>query len=309
MKKNKNYWLKMLLLLIIPLSSVYADEIILDCPSEIEAYSEFTCEITGVALDGITSLKANMKLSDDLSFVSFVVDKKWQGDGTAQKITLYSDRVIEDQDFKIGTLKLKNNGGSRNNIVLDAVLFGDRNDGLKSVDAKSISMTLKNTSNNSTNNSGNSTVNDGKDKNNSENNNNSNDTVNNTNDNSNSEIVNSFYLKDIKIDGYKLDFAKSKFEYDLKIGNEDKLKITPVLEDKEASYEIIGNDKIDTGSIIKIRITSREGLIQDYIIRIEKNSLVQEDKKDNNYTFIFIIIIVVLVGINIMRLVLKRKNR
>ena len=78
-------------------------------------------------------------------------------------------------------------------------------------------------------------------------------------------------IKDIIISGYNLDFDYSKYEYKLLIKKEDKLDISVVMDDLNASYRIVGNDNLKDGSIIKIITKSFDGLTsQTYNIEITK---------------------------------------
>lgn len=78
-------------------------------------------------------------------------------------------------------------------------------------------------------------------------------------------------IKDITILGYNLGFDYSKQEYKLLIKKEDKLDISVVMDDSNASYQIIGNDNLKDGSIIKIITKSFDQTAsQTYSIEITK---------------------------------------
>ena len=111
----------------------------------------------------------------------------------------------------------------------------------------------------------------------------------------------------ISIKGYEIDFSRDIYEYTLKIGNEDVLDITPVLEDNNSSYIITGNDKLVNGSVIKIKVITDENNEKVYTINILKDKEI-EVVKNNNYKYIFIVMIGVLLIINIVRFLRRRKK-
>lgn len=312
MKKNRENLLFILMLLIMPVSQVYADNIILSCPSEIEANSQFVCQITGNTTSGVTSLKANLSLSSDLSFVSFTRSNIWEGgyDNQIKRISLYAGDSIGN-NFSIGSLSLKNNGGNNNTVLIDSVFFADSNDALNEVNSVSSVIKIKDntpTTDNNTN-SGNNTSNNNSNSN-VENNgsNNDNSGIVNSDDNNNNETLNKPYLTDIKIDGYEISFSRDTLKYSLSINDEDSLNIVPILEDSNSSYAISGNENLVNGSVINIHVVSEDGSTNDYIIEIVKNNI-STSKKNNNYKIIFIVIIGVLLIVNIVRLVLNRRKK
>ena len=316
MKKNSENLLFILLLLIIPVSQVYADSIILSCPSEIEANSQFVCQITGSTTSGVTSLKATLNLSDDLSFVSFTRSNLWEGgyDNQIKRISLYAGNSIGN-NFSIGSLSLKNNGGNNNTVLINEVFFADSNDMLNEVNSVSSVIKIKdntpttdkdtnsgsNISNNNNNNNNGNVENNGS--------NNDNSGIVNPDDDNNEEILNKPYLTDIKIDGYEINFSRDTFKYSLNINDEDSLNIVPVLENSNSSYAISGNENLVNGSVINIHIVSEDGITNDYIIEIVKNNDKNVVKKNNNYKIIFIVIIGILLIVNIVRFILNRRKK
>lgn len=313
MKKKKKNLLFILLLLIIPVSQVYAESIILSCPSEIEVNSQFVCQITGSTTSGVTSLKATLNLSDDLSFVSFTRSNLWEGgyDNQIKRISLYTGNSIRN-NFSIGSLSLKNNGGNNNTVLINEVFFADSNDMLNEVNSVSSVIKIKNNtpttgkdtnsgSNISNNNSNNNIENNGS--------NNDNSGIVNPDDDNNEEILNKPYLTDIKIDGYEINFSRDTFKYSLNINDEDSLNIVPVLENSNSSYAISGNENLVNGSVINIHIVSEDGTTNDYIIEIVKNNDKNVVKKNNNYKIIFIVIIGLLLIVNIVRFILNRRKK
>lgn len=86
-------------------------------------------------------------------------------------------------------------------------------------------------------------------------------------------------IQDIKIKGYNLKFDYDKEKYSLVIGKEKKLNIKVIMEDKNATYKITGNENIEDGTLIKIITQSLDGQnSKTYEISITKP----------NYTFSYI---------------------
>ena len=275
----------MLVLLLVPLS-VYADSVSIKCPSTMDSNSEFSCEVTGNSNNFITSLSAVVTTTKDVSFVSFIPDSGiWQGDGVNGQIDLYTDVDVKN-NFKIGVIKLKNNGNTDSSVTIDSIFFYDINDKEIKVDSVSEVVAIKKITNNSS-------VKDS-------------NTNNNTLvvDNNDSNKVYSAYLADLLIDDYVIDFNRNTFEYTIKIGDEDSLNIVPVLEDNSANVNISGNQKLTNGSVINIRVIAEDDKTLVYKLNIVKDNV----SKKRNFSLIFIIIIVVLIGINVFRMVSNKKK-
>jgi len=79
-------------------------------------------------------------------------------------------------------------------------------------------------------------------------------------------------IKKITITGYTLDFLSTTTNYTLKINDESTLSITVELEDPTSTYQVLGNSDLKGDSIITIRVTSKDGTVKDYKIKIEKGS-------------------------------------
>lgn len=127
-----------------------------------------------------------------------------------------------------------------------------------------------------------------------------------------------FYLTELNVEGYDLEFTKDKINYLLKIDDEESLNITPVLNDESlGSYSIDGNSNLTDGSLISIVLTPNDGSEEvKYTITISKEVNNTSDVvmlNDNNKkisTIIFGIIIGALIIINVARIILnKKKNK
>ena len=87
-------------------------------------------------------------------------------------------------------------------------------------------------------------------------------------------------IKDITIKGYNLQFNYDKDLYKLVIGKEKSLNISVIMDDEKATYEILGNNDLKDGSIIKIVTKSMdESKTKTYTIEITKP----------NYTIYYVI--------------------
>jgi len=75
-------------------------------------------------------------------------------------------------------------------------------------------------------------------------------------------------VKKIEILNYSIDFKEDVKSYNLEIKNDNELIFDVELDDSEAKYEIIGNNNLKDGSIIKVIITSESGLKNEYTFNI-----------------------------------------
>lgn len=302
--------LLLFLFLIIPFSAS-ADTVKLTCPDEIASGEEFTCLIEGNTDKIVTSLVMNARFGSDLKMISFVPDGKWLGDGVGGNITLYTDADITG-NFKIGTLKLRNNNGSNNSIIIDEVKFYYDDDSFLELNSITKNIKIKSTTNSSNSNksdtsSGNTKVDnnsDSKKDTKSDNATNKNEDNNQDNvDSTDSDIYGNAYLADIIIGSYDMPFEKDVYEYELTIKDESKLNIEPVLMDSSSKYSISGNNKLKNGSVIEIKVTATNNDTKTYKIKI-----VKEEKDNSIYKIVFIGIIGILIIINIIRVVSRRRK-
>ena len=110
------------------------------------------------------------------------------------------------------------------------------------------------------------------------------------------------YIKSLKIKNYDLSFNKKIYNYTLTV-NDDILNMDIILDNKTASYEVIGNKNLKNGSIITIKVTAENGDVREYNIEI---------KRSTNLVIILLIIFTTLLAgtlIYFMILKIKRKNK
>ncbi len=101
-----------------------------------------------------------------------------------------------------------------------------------------------------------------------------------------------FYLKTLKVDKYNLKFNKKVKVYYLPIKKSTKkLNINAVPEDKKATINVIGNEDLKEGSIIKILVKAENGSKLTYQIHIKH-------LKQNFFkTFLFVALLLSLTGL------------
>ena len=119
------------------------------------------------------------------------------------------------------------------------------------------------------------------------------------------------YLKKLEIEKYKIKFDKDKYEYELTIKNEKQLNINALVYDGY-NVEIIGNEDLQDGSIIKVIITDseEESVIYKIKIKVDNKPVVEEKKGDINYIpIIMISLLSVLALVDLVFLLKKLKKK
>lgn len=115
----------------------------------------------------------------------------------------------------------------------------------------------------------------------------------------NVEVSTDSSLKSLTIKGYSIKFSKNTFTYSLNLkSGTTYLDIVATPNDSKSEVTIEGNEKLTTGSEIKIRVKAEDGTYSDYLIKITGF------KKQSNVILIIIIIILVIIALAylIMRL-------
>lgn len=75
-------------------------------------------------------------------------------------------------------------------------------------------------------------------------------------------------INELKIKNYDIDFKSDVFDYHLDIMDEESLDIEVILNDSNAKYKILGNNKLVNNSIIEIEVTAENGDILVYKIKV-----------------------------------------
>lgn len=114
-------------------------------------------------------------------------------------------------------------------------------------------------------------------------------------------ISNNNNLASLEIEDHNIDFNKDTYDYEVTT-NLDSLEIKALAEDEKAKIEIIGNENLENGSKIIVRVTAEDGSTKEYNINIIKK------QQSNALGFIIggIVVVIVLVGTFIF---VKRKNK
>ncbi len=113
-------------------------------------------------------------------------------------------------------------------------------------------------------------------------------------------------LKELKVEGYDLDFSQNIKTYNLKINDEQELNITAKADHEKAKVLITGNKNLKNGSVIKIKVTAEDETTTTYEINIEKEA----KKKGNSILFIIggALLLAIIVGVIILTSI-KKKNK
>ena len=116
-------------------------------------------------------------------------------------------------------------------------------------------------------------------------------------------------LETLEIEGYEIEFEEDKYEYDLKIKDENYLVINATSKVEDAEIEVLGNLDLVNGSIIKIKVNYDEENSNVYKINIIKDEI--KDKEDNKLVLIIIIssIALVLVAIVVIIIIIIKKKK
>lgn len=108
-------------------------------------------------------------------------------------------------------------------------------------------------------------------------------------------------LKKLMIKGYNLEFDSDKYEYNLKIHNEDFLDITYITQDEKSDVTIVGNNNLKDKSIITVTVVAEDGSTTFYTINIKKTVSM-------NIILLIIFIIIIIVAALTVYLIYHRKK-
>ncbi len=115
------------------------------------------------------------------------------------------------------------------------------------------------------------------------------------------EITSSNKLKNIEIEGHKIDFNPNEYYYVVKTNNK-KLNIKVTLQDPNSTYKINGNKDLKDGSIISIVVTDKDGNNNVYKLMIVK-------KSSSPIIYILITLLLMLISIFVTIFIMKNKKR
>lgn len=119
------------------------------------------------------------------------------------------------------------------------------------------------------------------------------------------------YLDDLQIEGYDISFKQDNFDYTITIHDENILDITAIFDEDKYTVEIIGNEDLKDGSIIKIIVTDEDGNSSIYKIKIQKEAS-REITKTEDINYIPVIMssaLGLLVVLNAVQIVKKVRNK
>lgn len=85
-------------------------------------------------------------------------------------------------------------------------------------------------------------------------------------------LSNDSSLQYLMIENYGIEFKSDVYEYNLKIKNENKLKINYTTNDMHANVVVKGNENLKNDSVISVLVTAEDGTTSEYSIKVEKTN-------------------------------------
>lgn len=120
-------------------------------------------------------------------------------------------------------------------------------------------------------------------------------------------------LKDIKIDGKKLDdnFDPDNLNYKLTVdGNTDSLDVEAIAKNPNAKVEITGNKDLKEGNnVVMVRVTDENGFTKSYQIDVEKKSKKILGLSLGQFLALLSLLLLLLAIIIMLIILIKRKNK
>lgn len=121
------------------------------------------------------------------------------------------------------------------------------------------------------------------------------------------------YLSSLEVKGYDLQFNKYTTNYDLTIDYDVKsLDLSYLLNDSNATVEIIGNTNLKDGDKISIIVTAENGNQRTYTITVHKEKeteqatpIVEEEKDEFNFTKLILILLIIAVIVGLIYMLFK----
>lgn len=126
-------------------------------------------------------------------------------------------------------------------------------------------------------------------------------------------LSNDYYIKNLVISGYEIDFDMYVYEYSIKVGNDvDSLDLDILLNNNASIYYIEGNKNFKPGeNTVSIVVKAENGSTKTYTITVEKEDKkvqvteVEEEKEEKNTSKTIIIILIILVIIGLIYVIFK----
>lgn len=86
------------------------------------------------------------------------------------------------------------------------------------------------------------------------------------------KLSNDSSLQFLMIENYGIEFKSDVYEYNVKIKNENELKINYTTNDMHANVVVKGNENLKNDSIISVLVTAEDGTTSEYSIKVEKTN-------------------------------------
>lgn len=120
------------------------------------------------------------------------------------------------------------------------------------------------------------------------------------------------FLQSLIIEGYNISFNPSTFDYTVVIKDEVKLNIITIPEEESYNVEVLGNENLKNGSIIKIIVTNENNESNIYKIKVsvlENSEVPTPDNETKEINYIPIIMSIFLVMLIVMNIIEFNKYR
>ncbi len=123
-----------------------------------------------------------------------------------------------------------------------------------------------------------------------------------------SSFVSSNNLSALKVNGYSINLSNDNLEYEVNT-NDDKLDLDYILEDNNSNIEILGNENLNDGSVVTLKVTASDGNVKEYKLKVSKQNVASESKSSSNTLLIVLLIISVIGNIVLLILFVTKKNK
>lgn len=123
-----------------------------------------------------------------------------------------------------------------------------------------------------------------------------------------SSFVSSNNLSALKVNGYSINLSNDNLEYEVNT-NDDKLDLDYILEDNNSNIEILGNENLNDGSVVTLKVTASDGNVKEYKLKVSKQNVASESKSSSNTLLIVLLIISVIGNIVLLILFITKKNK